>query len=236
MSVTELLGALILTVVSYHHPVRCYDVVLGFMGIDGGTTTERLLRYQYMGAALPLAIADAQAAGIFFNASRNDTVTYIMQPSQCDQKVALVGLVTLMQQANVSGHRLSGIIGPECSTAVLSAGLLASAWALPMVGYSAQSESLSSKATYDTFVRVNTPFSMFAQPIGSLLVRYNWTNVGLVTSSTLGPLSYVRQGVLGVLAEMNVSYTEAYIKPSPFYYSSSVTALKTLSEKSRGNV
>ena len=211
------------------HLISGENLVLGFMGSTSEMPSYyNIFKYKYMGAAMPLALSDAKNSSDLSSFFDKYNITYVIQPSQCSPKISLTGLVTLQQQ-----WQAAGVIGPDCSSAFVSAGLLASAWNIPLIGYVAQSVELSNKSVYNTAVRSNPSNGMFSNMVINLCSRYNWTTVGLMSETTAGALSYMRDALVSSLPNWNitVSHEERVSQPP---YSTIVGALRNLSTTSRG--
>ena len=131
-------------------------------------------------------------------------------------------------------YRVAGVIGPDCSAPCQSAGLLASQWNIPLVGYVAQTLALSDKTVYNTFVRSNPFFGLVSRPMVMLMKRYNWTTVGvIIDQSFLQIVTSVVSGVNDWLPRNNITIcTTKYV--DPLAYKTMLSALQDLSKCSRG--
>ena len=203
-------------------------VVLGFMASSYNMPTEyNFFKYSYLGAALPLALSDSKNSSMLSSVFNKYDITYVMQPSECNQKISLTGLVALQQQ-----WRVAGVIGPDCSSALMSAGLLASAWNIPLIGFVSQSTELSDKSIYNTVIRSNPSYGLFSNPLRGLCSRYNWTTVGLLTADPLGIFSFILQALSPQLKAHNITnHQESFSNTS---YTMLKVALQRLSNMSRG--
>ena len=204
------------------------NFVLGFMSSSYGVPPGfNLFTYNNLGAALPLALSDAKNISMFSAFFNNYSITYVMQPTGCSSKVSLAGLVTLQQQ-----WQIAGVIGPDCSPALLSAGLLASAWNIPLVSFSSQALEVSDKSVYNTVVRSNPSYGLFANPILNLCFRYNWTTVGILVTDPLGIASTTLQALTTKLTFYNITFSQESFGMTS--YAMANRALQRLSNMSRG--
>nr|XP_002733542.1 PREDICTED: atrial natriuretic peptide receptor 1-like [Saccoglossus kowalevskii] len=104
----------------------------------------------------------------------NDTLDFIYYDSGCDGRVSLDRMVTLIRDDHVAA-----IIGPDCSTASMAAGLLASQWNVPMVGHISSASGLSSKRLYNTYGRTSSPYSKTAWAVIETIDAFDWKHIGL---------------------------------------------------------
>ena len=201
------------------------NVVIGFMGCNSSASFfYNLFKYERLGAAVPLAIADAVTKNVLIS---NYTISYVMQPSQCDQKIALDSLVKLR-----STYQIAGVIGPDCSPPTLSSGLLASQWNIPMVGYATQSPDIADKRIYNTIVRSNPTYSYFSVPLKSLLIRYKWTNVGLMTEEPIASQHYLKPAFINLFTSYNMTVNVTGV--DHYNPQTVINAVKLLSRACRG--
>ena len=202
------------------------SIIVGFMATEKSSPGYTTFSYKYLGASVPMALQDHQANPIL---PANYSLDYVIQPSECDQKRALAALVTLQTM-----YRVAGVIGPDCSAPCQSAGLLASQWNIPLVGYVAQTLALSDKTVYNTFVRSNPFFGLVSRPMVMLMKRYNWTTVGvIIDQSFLQIVTSVVSGVNDWLPRNNITIcTTKYV--DPLAYKTMLSALQDLSKCSRG--
>ena len=202
------------------------SITVGFMATERTNPGFDMFSYKYLGASVPMALQDHQANPIL---PANYSLDYVIQPSECDQKRALTALVTLQ-----TIYRVAGVIGPDCSAPCQSAGLLASQWNIPLVGYVAQTLALSDKTVYNTFVRSNPSIGLMSNPMVVLIKRYNWTTVGvIIDQSFLQSLVYVISGVNDWFPRNNITIcTTKYV--DPLAYKTMLSALQDLSKCSRG--
>jgi hypothetical protein len=77
-------------------------------------------------------------------------------------------------------NKSAAVLIMDCSPAVISAGVLASAWNVPVVAFGAATPTLSDKATYNTVVRTFHPFSIVGDGIANILQFYKWSTVGVL--------------------------------------------------------
>ncbi|XP_077984668.1 atrial natriuretic peptide receptor 1-like [Glandiceps talaboti] len=105
----------------------------------------------------------------------NDTLNFIHYDSACSSRVVLDRIVSMVKEDHVAG-----IIGPACSSASESGGLLASQWNIPMTGYLTRTHVLSDKSLYDTFSRTTSPDNKEAEAIVATLTTFGWRHFGLV--------------------------------------------------------
>ena len=108
-------------------------------------------------------------------------------------QIGLAGFVKAIRDRGASAVLV------DCSPPALTAGLLASAWNVPMVGFQTTSPDLSNHTKYSTFVRVFPPFSMVMLPLRALFNYYNWTTCSMIKEIVTDPnllyLSYMQQGI-----------------------------------------
>ena len=138
----------------------------------------------------------------------NHTITFFLQNSGCDPKVALDGLVRL------SNNNVDGIIGPTCSNAAEEVGLLASYWNIPVISYSAFSGKLSDKRVYDTFLRTVAPADLVADSVKTFVSQFPWQRIALLTRNDGGPLVTVESELKTRLEQDNVTVIEEYFSLS----------------------
>jgi len=115
-------------------------------------------------------------------------LTYTIHNSACDS-VTAVGIAAELKQSPAS---VDAYIGPGCSIACLSAGLLAQYWNKPIISYSCSSSDLEDKTKYSTFARVQ-PFSRtYSQSTPPILLqimrRYEWQRAAILAKDD-GPTS-----------------------------------------------
>jgi len=115
-------------------------------------------------------------------------LTYTIHDSSCDS-VTAVGLAADLKQSPAS---VDAYIGPGCSIACLSAGLLAQYWNKPIISYSCSSSDLEDKTKYSTFARVQ-PFSRtYSQSTPPILLQimrsYEWQRAAILAKDD-GPTS-----------------------------------------------
>ena len=205
--------------------VQGVNIVLGIMGCNSSASSFfNFFKYSRLGAAVPLAIADAITKNVL---SSNYTISYVMQPSQCDQKIALDSLVMLR-----SVYQAAGVIGPDCSPPTLSSGLLASLWNIPMVGYATQSPDIADKTIYNTIVRSNPTYSYFSAPVKSLLIRYKWTNVGLLIEEPIASQHYLKPAFINLFTSYNITVNLTGV--DRYNLQTAINAVKLLATACRG--
>ena len=77
-----------------------------------------------MGSAFIMALEDSNRMN-----SRIE-LSYTIHDSACDPRKSVSGLVDVVRD-----YDIYGVIGPACSSAVISLGYLASHWNIPVIGY-----------------------------------------------------------------------------------------------------
>ena len=107
-------------------------------------------------------------------------LTYTTHDSACNS-VKAVGIAADLMQSPAS---VDAYIGPGCSAACLSAGLLAQYWNKPIISYSCSSSDLEDKEKYSTFARTQ-PFSRtYSQSTPLLLLQimrtFQWKRAAIL--------------------------------------------------------
>ena len=110
-------------------------------------------------------------------------LTYSIKDSGCNKTKAVGIAADLMTQPTVDAY-----IGPGCSVACLSAGMLAHYWNKPMVSYSCSSSDLEDRNTYSTFVRTQ-PFSRTYSKSTPTIMRilmkdYRWQRAAILATDS----------------------------------------------------
>ncbi|XP_014664127.1 PREDICTED: gamma-aminobutyric acid type B receptor subunit 1-like [Priapulus caudatus] len=129
-------------------------------------------------SAATIAIDDINA-----NASLlpDNTLRFVWLDTQCDEKMGLHAIVNMWSRRHADHIR--GFIGPGCDVVCETAGLLASAWNMPIVSWGCTSNHLSDKDAYNTLARVVGPFTSVA-PIGvAVMHRWRWKRVGILAAA-----------------------------------------------------
>lgn len=107
-------------------------------------------------------------------------LTYTVHDSACDS-VKAVGIAADLMRSETS---VDAYIGPGCSIACLSAGLLAQYWNKPIISYSCSSSDLENREKYSTFVRTQ-PFSRtYSQSTPPILLQimrtFKWKRAAIL--------------------------------------------------------
>lgn len=107
-------------------------------------------------------------------------LTYVIQDSGCNS-VKAAGIAADLMHSPAS---IDAYIGPGCSRACLSAGLLAQYWNKPIISYSCSSSELEDREKYSTFARTQ-PFSRtYSQITPSLLLKimlhFQWKRAAIL--------------------------------------------------------
>lgn len=107
-------------------------------------------------------------------------LTYTVQNSACDP-VRAVGITADLMQSSAS---VDAYIGPGCSIACLSAGLLAQYWNKPIISFSCSSLDLQDRDKYSTFARTQ-PFSRTYSESTPLILyqimrRFKWRRAAIL--------------------------------------------------------
>ena len=114
------IGSLISTNASADTRLKVKLALMGMMYNRYGPPA-RLYR---MGSAFIMALEDSNRMN-----SRIE-LSYTMHDSACDPRQSVGGLVDVVRE-----HEIYGVIGPACSTAIMSLGYLAAHWNIPVIGY-----------------------------------------------------------------------------------------------------
>ena len=148
------------------------DIVLGLLLPFSG---ERPIG-RYIAGAMTIAVEVI---------NNNDTLlpgrnlSFVWNDTECVGKVGLHETVDLF----LTVRKLHGFIGGGCDEVCEPAGLLASAWNLPMVSWGCSSIHLSSKNTYNTLARTVGPYNKMAPLFSKVMQHYGWTRAYIFTSS-----------------------------------------------------
>ena len=145
-------------------------------------------------------------------------------------QAGLAGFVTAVRDKGAQGAII------DCVAPSMSAGNLASTWKIPIVSFAGASPDLSDKERYNTLACIFPALTSSGNALLALLVRYNWTNVGMMvekSDSSFLHLEYIRQGITQVLKANNISFISATISPT-MDVSDIRSALHILSNASRG--
>ncbi|KAK3710027.1 hypothetical protein QZH41_012417, partial [Actinostola sp. cb2023] len=107
-------------------------------------------------------------------------ISFTVNDSRCSS-VMSSGLASDMVHSTPS---VNAFIGPGCSGACLSAGLLAHYWNKPMISYSCSSSDLEKRWKYSTFARIQ-PFSRTYSDSTPLVLRkvmeyYRWKRAAII--------------------------------------------------------
>ena len=116
-------------------------------------------------------------------------LTYTIHNSACDS-VKAVGIAAELMQSSAAS--VDAYVGPGCSIACLSAGLLAQYWNKPIISFSCSSSGLEDRNKYSTFARTQ-PFSRtYSQSTPSILLqimrRFRWKRAAILAKDD-GPTS-----------------------------------------------
>ena len=176
---------------------RRESLKLGFSAMSDFIPRGPPYRYGQMGSALVMALEDVNNDE---NILPNHTLEYILSPTDCDQKKSLAVLVQLRDQ-------IAAMIGPSCSSAIASMGLLASYWDIPLVGFSGSDAALSNKAVYDTLVRTVSPAQKMGMVIFKVVQMFQWHRVGIVLTNIRGHLHYIQEGVQEIFTNPDANMT-----------------------------
>ena len=109
-------------------------------------------------------------------------LTYVIQDSGCNSvKAAGIAADLMHSQASIDAY-----IGPGCSRACISAGLLAQYWNKPIISFSCSSSELEDREKYSTFARTQ-PFSRtYSQITPSLLLtimlHFQWKRAAILAT------------------------------------------------------
>jgi hypothetical protein len=107
-------------------------------------------------------------------------LTYTLNDSKCSSYEAS-GITADLKNAQA---RVDAYIGPGCSAACLSSGLLAHYWNIPMISYSCSSSSLMNRKKFSTFARTQ-PFSrtyssVTPKALLKIMQHYRWTRAAII--------------------------------------------------------
>ncbi|XP_031564714.1 atrial natriuretic peptide receptor 1-like [Actinia tenebrosa] len=153
--------------------VQCDNIHLGILiPIDHGTWKVGKEIIPIIGRA----IQEVNNRGIL----PGYNITYTLKDSKCSSNTAPGITADLMN----SKTKVNTYIGPGCSAACLSAGLLAHYWNVPMISFSCSSSSLMNRKKYSTFARTQ-PFSRTysgVTPVALLKImqHYRWKRVAII--------------------------------------------------------
>lgn len=100
--------------------------------------------------------------------------------SFCDARTGMQAVVNMWS----SEGSLDVIIGAGCSGVCMQVGLLAAAWNLPEISPNCQSDLLSDREVYPTFIRTVTPISGFLGPALALLDRFKWHRLAIISGTS----------------------------------------------------
>ena len=107
-------------------------------------------------------------------------LTYVIQDSGCNS-VKAAGIAADLMHSPAS---IDAYIGPGCSRACLSAGLLAQYWNKPIISYSCSSSELEDREKYSTFARTQTFSRTYSQITPSLLLKimlhFQWKRAAIL--------------------------------------------------------
>ncbi|XP_048584263.1 atrial natriuretic peptide receptor 1 isoform X2 [Nematostella vectensis] len=140
-------------------------------------------------------------------------ITYYVNDSKCDSATASGITADLW----ASQPRPDVFIGPGCSSACLSAGLLAGYWGVPMISYSCSSSDLTNRKLYSTFVRTQ-PFSRSYEASTPGLLRFlmnsfNWKRAAIIANyASSGELIWEPMASSVRKEFLKYGYTVAYYK------------------------
>ncbi len=180
----------------------CYAGVMG--GNIQGDSMNKTLR---LGFTAPWShgwpIGYAIAAGLIVGLDEIDRrqllpghdIQWIWRDSYCQPKRGMQVAVDMWH------HFLGGldaIIGDGCSSVCQPQSLLAAAWRIPVISWGCTSGSLSNKAVYPTFTRVDTVWTSFAPAYNSLADTFGWKIIALLTI----PNDLYRQTASAIKTEM----------------------------------
>lgn len=92
--------------------------------------------------------------------------------------------------------------------ALLSAGLLASYWNVPIFAHAAAGDALSNKTVYNTLIRLGATQTEMGKAVAEFLVYHNWRTAVLIWNSSILTSSYVKDGVHGAFARSQITLNE----------------------------
>ena len=173
---------------------------IGFLGMGPNTTSGSPHKLPRIGSALLLALDDISENETLLP---NQTLSYILRYTDCDQKLALGNLVELYRNENIEA-----VIGPGCSGTGEALGYLASFWNIPVVSYAGSTGALSDKSVYDTLIRTVSPKGASGQVFSEIFLRFGWTRTCMVLGSAESYLTRTRDGALASLVGINVTVPE----------------------------
>lgn len=153
--------------------VQCVNIHLGILiPMDYGTWNVGREIIPIIGRA----IREVNNSGIL----PGYNITYTLRDSKCSSNTAS-GITADLKS---SQPKVNAFIGPGCSAACLSAGLLAHYWNVPMISFSCSSSSLMNRRKYATFARTQ-PFSrtysgVTPDALLKIMQHYQWKRAAIV--------------------------------------------------------
>ena len=106
-------------------------------------------------------------------------LSYVWKDSQCDAGASLRAIADL----RLVKPAIDAFIGPGCSVGCVPGGYLAAHWNIPMISFGCVELTLSNKQQYQTFVRTVGNYAQMGRFYVSIMKKYNWKRVAVLTSS-----------------------------------------------------
>nr|XP_057933987.1 guanylate cyclase 2G [Doryrhamphus excisus] len=125
-----------------------------------------------LGSAIQIAVDKINANPSLLG---NYSLDFVYADTRCSPKVSLEGFIHQVWRQNVSA-----VFGPACPEEAEVAGLIASAWSIPMFGFVGQSSKMDNTDVYDSYINIVPPLKRSSEVLVKTLEYFGWTHVAMI--------------------------------------------------------
>ncbi|XP_048238353.1 atrial natriuretic peptide receptor 1-like [Haliotis rufescens] len=111
----------------------------------------------------------------------NITFSFVVEDTTCDSGQGLFEFVEMVTHRTIAFENTHAFIGPSCNDVCLSTGRLAGKWGIPLVSFGCESDVLSNKEHYPTFLRTTGTYTGMSTFLLEMMLHFHWSRLTLVS-------------------------------------------------------